>query len=86
MTRRDVSARLLELARTSGTVGANRARANLSAAFAWAMKAGLVDANPVVGTVKGEETSRERVLTPAELGAIWRRPPTSTAMTPSCGC
>ena len=70
--RRDVSARLIELARTSGTVGANRARANLSAAFAWAMKAGLVDANPVVGTVKGEETSRERVLTPDELAAIWR--------------
>jgi integrase len=70
--RRDVSARLLELARTSGTVGANRARANLSACFAWAMKAGLVDHNPVVGTIKGEEASRERVLTPAELRAIWR--------------
>lgn len=69
--RRDVSARLLELSRASGTVGANRARANLSACFAWAMKAGLVDQNPVVGTVKGEETSRERVLTPAELRAIW---------------
>jgi hypothetical protein len=53
VSRRDVSARLLERARTSGTVGANRARANLSAAFVWAMKAGLVDVNPVVGTVKG---------------------------------
>jgi integrase len=72
VSRRDVSARLLELARTSGTVGANRARANLSAAFVWAMKAGLVDHNPVVGTVKGEESSRERVLTPDELRAIWR--------------
>jgi integrase len=72
VNRRDVSARLLELARTSGPVGANRARANLSAAFAWAMKAGLVDHNPVVGTVKSEEASRERVLTPAELSAIWR--------------
>jgi integrase len=72
VTRRDVSARLIELARSTGTVGANRARANLSAAFVWAMKAGLVDHNPVIGTVKGEETSRERVLTPAELGAIWR--------------
>jgi integrase len=71
VSRRDVSARLLELARTSGTVGANRARANLSAAFAWAMRAGLVDVNPLVGTVKGEEAPRERVLTPAELRAIW---------------
>lgn len=71
VTRRDVSARLIELARSTGTVGTNRARVNLSVAFAWAMKAGLVDANPVIGTVKGEETSRERVLTPAELSAIW---------------
>ncbi len=69
---RDVSTRLIELARSSGTVGANRARANLSAAFAWAMKAGLVDANPVVGTIKSEEASRERVLTLDELAAIWR--------------
>jgi integrase len=72
VTRRDVSARLLELARSSGTVGANRARANLSACFAWAMRAGLVDVNPVVGTVKGEEASRERVLALDELKAIWR--------------
>ena len=72
MTRRDVSARLLELARSTGPVGANRARANLSAAFAWGMKAGLVDHNPVIGTVKGEETSRERVLSIEELRAIWQ--------------
>ena len=70
--RRAVSARLLELARTSGTGGANRARANLSAAFAWAIRAGLADHNPVVGTVKGEESSRERVLTLDELRSIWR--------------
>jgi integrase len=74
VTRRDVSARLLELARSTGTVGANRARAHLSAAFSWAMKAGLlgeVDVNPVINTVRSEETSRERTLTPDELGAIW---------------
>ena len=72
VTRRDVSTRLIELAGTTGTVGANRARANLSAAFAWAMRAGLVDINPVVGTVKGEEASRERVLSVQELTAIWQ--------------
>ncbi len=72
ITRRDVSARLIDLARTSGAVGANRARANLSAAFAWAMRAGLVDANPVIGTVKGEEVSRDRVLSLEELRAIWQ--------------
>jgi integrase len=71
-TRREVSARLLELARSTGPVGANRARANLSAAFVWGMRAGLVDHNPVIGTVKGEETSRERVLSIEELRAIWQ--------------
>jgi integrase len=70
--RRDVSTRLLDLARASGPVGANRARANLSACFAWGMRAGRVDANPVIGAVKGEEASRDRVLSPAELRAIWR--------------
>jgi integrase len=75
VTRRDISGRLIELARASGTVGANRARAHLSAAYAWAMKAGLLgelDVNPVINTVRGEERSRERTLTPDELRAIWR--------------
>jgi integrase len=72
VTRHDVSARLLELARTSGTVGANRARASLSAAFVWGIKVGVVGHNPVVGTVKGEEASRDRVLKPDELRAVWR--------------
>ena len=75
VTRRDISARLLELARSTGTVGANRARAHLSAAFAWAMKAGLldqIDVNPVINTIRAEETSRERVLSPDEMAAIWR--------------
>jgi integrase len=71
VTRRDVSGRLIELSSTVGPVGANRARAHLSAAFAWAMKAGLSDLNPVVGTVKGEEVSRERVLSTDELASIW---------------
>jgi integrase len=71
VTRREVSAQLLALARSAGTVAANRARANLSAAYVWAIKAGLVEHNPVVGTLKGEEASRERVLSPAELAAIW---------------
>jgi integrase len=72
VTRRDVSTRLLELTRSSGPVGANRARAHLSGAYAWAIRAGLVDHNPIVGTIRSEERSRERVLSPAELRAIWQ--------------
>jgi integrase len=39
------------------------------------MRAGLLgelDVNPVVNTIRAEETSRERVLTIAELRAIWQ--------------
>jgi integrase len=74
VVRQDISARLIELARSTGAVGANRARAHLSAAFSWAMRAGLLsqlDVNPVINTLRSEERSRERVLTPAELSAIW---------------
>ena len=35
------------------------------------MGEGLVEANPVIGTNRSEETSRERVLDPAELRLIW---------------
>jgi Arm DNA-binding domain len=72
VTLREVSARLIELADSNGPVAANRARANLSAAFTWAMRAGLVGANPTIAAVKNEEVSRDRVLMVEELAAIWR--------------
>ena len=49
----------------------NRVRGSLSAMFTWAVKEGLVDANPVVQTWKLAEPSRERVLADGELRAIW---------------
>jgi integrase len=53
-------------------VASNRARAALSACYAWAIGQGLVDANPVVGTSRvGVERERERVLTSGEIAAIW---------------
>jgi integrase len=36
------------------------------------MQEGLIDANPVLKTVKYEEKSRERLLTNDEIAAIWR--------------
>ena len=57
VTRQDVATRLRALAKSTGPVGANRARANLSAAFAWGIKAGAgpkgrpVESNPVYKTV-----------------------------------
>ena len=75
--RTDVAARLAKIAADNGPVSATRARAALSALLAWAMREGIADANPVVGTNRpdgrrGEAKTRERVLSDAELAEIWR--------------
>jgi integrase len=73
ITRRDVAARLQDMKDTNGGYAANRARASLSALFAWAIREGLVEANPVIGTNRPvDEQARDRVLDDAELVAIWR--------------
>jgi integrase len=71
LTRREISTRLLELKDEHGPVAANRARSTLSALFTWAIRRGLVDVNPVAGTIQNEERPRERVLSLEELRAIW---------------
>jgi integrase len=73
ITRADVAARLAHIAEESGGYAANRARAALSALYAWAIAEGLTDFNPVVGTRKSvDEPTRDRVLTDEELAAIWQ--------------
>jgi integrase len=73
ITRRDVAARVLAIARESGTVTASRARTALQAMFTWSMQNGLAESNPLVGTVAPKEAKpRERVLDDAELAAVWR--------------
>ena len=58
------------------TVADNRARASLSAMFAWAIGEGLCDSNPVAGTNKQEEAGpRERSLSDAEAAAVWLAAP-----------
>jgi integrase len=70
--RRTVAARLTEITVDSGPVAATRARAALSALLAWSVGQGLVDGNAVIGTNRpAESTSRDRVLTDAEIGEIW---------------
>jgi integrase len=59
------------IAKERGAVSANRARGCLSALFAWAMRRGLHDSNPVIGTEQRKERSRDRTLTDAELAIIW---------------
>jgi integrase len=71
ITRGQVAARLSELSKANGPVAANRARAQLSALYRWAIAEGIAELNPVACTNKREEKPRERVLTAAELSAIW---------------
>jgi integrase len=71
--RRDVAGRLLVIMRENGASAGARARAVLSAMFAWAVSAGLVENNPVVGSVKPKAAPpRSRVLSDLELAAILR--------------
>ena len=46
--------------------------------YAWAIGEGLCESNPVIGTNKADEGApRDRVLTDAELAAIWKAAPDS---------
>jgi integrase len=74
ISRRHLAARVADIATNHGPVAACRARAALSAMFNWAIREGLdIPANPMLGTNRpAEPKSRERVLTDAELAAIWR--------------
>jgi integrase len=71
--RRDIAALLERVAGSSGPIAANRVRAALSALWSWGLRTGLIEAdtNPVAFTVRHPEKARERVLSDAELKAIW---------------
>jgi integrase len=55
-----------------GPVASTHARFALSALFKWAIGEGLASVNPVTGTNRAAARSRDRVLTDAEIAAIWR--------------
>jgi integrase len=72
ITRKDVAAQLVSIARSSGRPTAGRGRGALSAFFSWCMEMGLVDVNPVIGTPQPKANPpRDRVLSDVELAAIW---------------
>jgi|SRR6516164_676851 integrase len=65
-------ANILDRLEKTGPVTAGHSRATLSALFKWAMGHGYVQHNPVVGTINPDNSvPRERVLSDAELAAIW---------------
>ena len=78
LTRRDVALAVSDLVKNHGRVAAARARSALSAFYTWALKEGIAgESNPVAFTndPAPNEKPRERVLSPAELRAIWRSLP-----------
>jgi integrase len=72
IAQRDVAACLVAIARQRGNVTSAQARRALSAFFVWAMGEGVVTANPVIGTRRPKEETRDRTLTDPELVAVWR--------------
>jgi integrase len=73
VTRADIAARLVKCAKDSGTPSAIALRSATSSFFKWSMQMGYVDANPVIDAFKPKAPpSRDRVLSNAELAAIWR--------------
>src|SRR5262249_29337983 len=73
ISQRNIANLLSDITKTSGTIASNRARSSLSALFTWVMKEGirLPEGNVAAYTNKHEEKSRDRVLSDAELVAIW---------------
>jgi integrase len=72
VSRRDIGNLLATVAASSGQPSANATRASLSAFFSWCMGRGLVEQNPVIGTHAARLQPRTRVLSLAELAAVWR--------------
>ena len=77
VSRRDIAACLAVVRANVGRISANRTRTSLSALFARGMSEGCLESNPVTGTLRVEEKSRERVLDLDELRLIWNALPDS---------
>lgn len=76
ITRAHIAPVVSAIAKERGPVAANRARANLSAFFRWAMGEGLCENNPVVGTNKQtEDGPRDRALSMSEAARVWLAAP-----------
>jgi integrase len=74
IARRDAASLLEAIKDTRGPVAANRLRSSLSDFFGWCLSTGIegVENNPITGTTKFAEFSRDRVLKDLELREIWK--------------
>jgi integrase len=73
VTRKHVATRLEEIRRERGASAAKNAKGYLCTCYSWAMRAGLADVNPTIGTPEvAVPASKARVLRPEELAMVWR--------------
>ena len=73
VTKADAVREIDRVAAGGGEVTARRTLAYARAIYGWAAKRGMLAENPFHGVpAPGREVSRDRVLTDAELGAVWR--------------
>src|SRR6185503_4470603 len=71
--RGDVVELVDRIATENGPIMANRALANIKKLFAWSLDRGLLDVHPVARlSPPGAEEERARVLTDAEIKALWK--------------
>jgi len=74
LKRRDIALGLADIEAKASPIIALRARSAISAMFNWAIREGHdIPANPVLGTNRAEEKSRDRVLSNAELACLWQQ-------------
>jgi integrase len=72
ITRGMLIERLHAVAKNAGPIQANRVAALLSVVFVWALDNAIIDQTPAFRLPKlGEETARERFLSPDEISAFW---------------
>jgi integrase len=71
ITRRDIANVLTPITALGLHASSNNVRSKLRAVFNWAIKKGLTETNPVLGTERRKPKPRERVLSMPELVAIW---------------
>jgi hypothetical protein len=71
----DIATGINTVEKNSGGPTRNRVRTTLSTFFSWAISEGYTTGNPVMGTRRADEASRDRVLSPAELRIIWNALP-----------
>jgi integrase len=59
------------IAAITAPVLANQVLAAASPIFSWAMRQEIIAANPCIGVERNDTTSRERILSDAEIAAFW---------------